>query len=153
MSDAKGNQGGASDKKKSQQKKQGKSGNDGFTSGLQFWVIFLVAFVLLRFPLALSIVFGAIAGLAGGFCVGWWQDEKQLKGQEKEIAIKNPAALAGMDVDILLNPNEDFSEEYVDSRQQRRSRYVSNRPYSIEDRRRALNSIFPWRRSSSRTRN
>lgn len=127
--------------------------NDGFTAGLQFWVIFLVAMVLLQFPLAIAIVFGAIAGLAGGFSVGWWQDVRQLKGQEKDIIIAEPGLLAGLDTEILLEPDGEFSEDYVDPRQRRRSRYVSNRPYDIEERRRSLNSLFPWRRISSRFRN
>ncbi len=131
------------------------SGNDGFLAGLQFWVVFLVAFVLLRFPLALAIAFGAIAGLAGGFCVGWWQDERQLKGQGKDLVIKNPAALAGMDADILLNPETDLPDDSGDPRQRmkRRSSYVSNRPYNVEDRRRELKSALLWRRFSSRPRN
>ncbi|NJR69553.1 MAG: hypothetical protein HC771_13495 [Synechococcales cyanobacterium CRU_2_2] len=155
MSEAKGNNP-APDQTQADAKPQGKpkaeSGNDGFVAGLQFWVVFLVAFVLLQFPLALAIAFGAIAGLAGGFCVSWWQNEKQLKNQSKEMVIKNPGALANMDTKILLNPDTDFSEESVDPRQKRRSAYVSNRPYNVEERRREIKSVLPWRGTSSRPR-
>ncbi len=152
MSDSKGGGAKPASKPASKSKAKNQSGNDGFTAGLQYWLLFLVILVLLRFPLALAVVFGAIAGLAGGFLVGWWEDTKQLKGQERDIEIRNPGALAGMDANILLNPDAEYSEEYVDPRQKRRSRYVSNRPYRVEDRRRVVNSVFAWRRAASRPR-
>ena len=40
---------------------------------LRIWLIFLLVFVLLRYPVPFSIVFGGIAGLAGGIATAWWQ--------------------------------------------------------------------------------
>lgn len=40
-------------------------GNDGFLTGLKLWLIFFIAFFLLGYDIPLSIILGAIAGVAG----------------------------------------------------------------------------------------
>ncbi len=40
---------------------------------LKIWLFFLLAFVLLGYPIPFSILFGAIGGVAGGLTSAWWQ--------------------------------------------------------------------------------
>ncbi|MGC1308938.1 MAG: hypothetical protein WA885_17055 [Phormidesmis sp.] len=42
-------------------------------AALRIWLFFLLTFVLLRYPVEFSILFGAIGGLAGGLLSAWWQ--------------------------------------------------------------------------------
>lgn len=44
-----------------------------FPVALKLWLGFLVAFLLLGYAIAPSIIFGAIAGFAGGTVAAWWQ--------------------------------------------------------------------------------
>lgn len=44
-----------------------------FPVALKLWLIFLLTFLLLGYDIAPSIVFGAIAGFAGGTVSAWWQ--------------------------------------------------------------------------------
>lgn len=37
------------------------------------WLIFLLVFILLGYPTDISMLFGAIGGIAGGTVIGWWQ--------------------------------------------------------------------------------
>ncbi|MCX5965449.1 MAG: hypothetical protein NT070_20675 [Cyanobacteria bacterium] len=46
--------------------------SEGFSAGIQVWLVFLLAFYILRYPAPLSIMLGAIAGVSAGFIVGWW---------------------------------------------------------------------------------
>jgi len=43
-----------------------------FPVALRLWLFFLFAFLLLGYAVVPSIVFGAIAGFAGGFVSAWW---------------------------------------------------------------------------------
>ncbi|HEY9644935.1 MAG TPA: hypothetical protein V6C88_01125 [Chroococcidiopsis sp.] len=49
----------------------------GFGVGLQIWIIFLIIFFLLKYPALLSIMLGALAGLAGGTIIGYMKAENQ----------------------------------------------------------------------------
>ncbi|MEL6490734.1 MAG: hypothetical protein AAFQ95_12290 [Cyanobacteria bacterium J06621_3] len=42
-------------------------------AALRIWLIFLVIFVALQYPVPFSIIFGGIGGLAGGLVTAWWQ--------------------------------------------------------------------------------
>jgi hypothetical protein len=44
-----------------------------FPVALKLWLVFLLAFLLLGYEIVPSIIFGAIAGLAGGTVSAWWQ--------------------------------------------------------------------------------
>ena len=44
-----------------------------FPVALKLWLVFLGAFLLLGYSIAPSILFGAIAGFAGGTVSAWWQ--------------------------------------------------------------------------------
>lgn len=47
----------------------------GFSAGIQVWLCFLLAFYLLRYPVPLSIMLGAIGGISAGFIIGWWESK------------------------------------------------------------------------------
>ena len=42
-------------------------------AGLKVWLIFLISFYLLGLPVILSILFGFMGGVAGGWIFAWWQ--------------------------------------------------------------------------------
>ncbi|MEO0541992.1 MAG: hypothetical protein AAFZ80_14175 [Cyanobacteria bacterium P01_A01_bin.105] len=44
-----------------------------FPVALKLWLVFLLAFLLLGYEIAPSILLGAIAGFAGGTVSAWWQ--------------------------------------------------------------------------------
>ncbi len=50
--------------------------SEGVAAGLKLWLLFLVGFLLLEYPVLLSILLGAMAGLAGGLVVAWWRTEE-----------------------------------------------------------------------------
>lgn len=118
---------------------------DGFTAGLRFWLVFLIVLVLLRFPLPYAIVFGAIAGLAGGFAVGWWQELSMAPGKNGYSDV-----FVTMDAQRLLELDESESDTYdrAEGVLRRRSQYVSNRPYDRDGRKQIVNGWLAWRRSS-----
>ncbi|MGA1285572.1 MAG: hypothetical protein ACO34J_16155 [Prochlorothrix sp.] len=62
------------------------SSDDPFLGGLQFWLLFLVGFVLLGYPLALAIVLGIAGGVAGGYVVKCWQAEPDPRKSDADIA-------------------------------------------------------------------
>ncbi|MEM6255691.1 MAG: hypothetical protein AAF821_22485 [Cyanobacteria bacterium P01_D01_bin.156] len=41
-------------------------------SALRIWLVFLLVFILLGYPVTVSILFGAIGGFAGGLVTAWW---------------------------------------------------------------------------------
>ena len=43
--------------------------------GLRLWLFFLLSFYFLGYPVFLSILLGAIGGLAGGYVAGWWKSK------------------------------------------------------------------------------
>lgn len=47
--------------------------DQGITIGLQLWLFFLISFVLLDYPIPLSLCLGAAAGLAASLIITWWQ--------------------------------------------------------------------------------
>lgn len=59
----------------------------GFSAGLQIWLLFLLGFLLVGYSPILSILLGAIAGLAGGLVFAWWkskEDPNQIMDQTLE---------------------------------------------------------------------
>ncbi|MDB9313097.1 hypothetical protein PN462_08290 [Spirulina sp. CS-785/01] len=43
--------------------------------GLIVWLVFLLSFILLGYPILISIFLGALGGLSGGWIVAWWNDD------------------------------------------------------------------------------
>ncbi|MDV3353422.1 hypothetical protein D0962_13000 [Leptolyngbyaceae cyanobacterium CCMR0082] len=41
-------------------------------AALRIWLVFLLVFVLLGYPVTVSILFGAVGGFAGGLVSAWW---------------------------------------------------------------------------------
>lgn len=123
-----------------------KKSEDGFTAGLQCWLIFLLSFVFLGFPLAYAIVFGAIGGMAGGFAVGWWQS----KDPNSNFKIGNSDFRIMLDAQRLVELDQPQSEtdERTEKVLRRRARYVSNRPYNRDRRKQSVNTWMSWRRGS-----
>jgi hypothetical protein len=58
--------------------------NIGFESGLKYWLIFLLAFVLIGYPVRSSIVWSAIAGIAGGYIAAAWMQRSSPKRPTEE---------------------------------------------------------------------
>jgi hypothetical protein len=54
----------------------------GFSAGLQIWLGFLLGFFLLGYPAYVSIALGALAGIAGGFVIGWWEIREEPPAPE-----------------------------------------------------------------------
>lgn len=59
-------------------------------AALRIWLIFLLVFVLLGYPVATSILFGAIGGFSGGLVSAWWN---ALGGEPMQEDAKNSPPL------------------------------------------------------------
>lgn len=59
---------------------------------LRLWLLFLLILWLLGYGVALSIVFGAIGGFAGGTVTAWWQTPGGLP-QERQSSAKTTVAM------------------------------------------------------------
>jgi hypothetical protein len=109
--------------------------DDGFIAGLQFWLIFLIGFVFLGYPIVLAIVFGAVAGMAGGITVTWWQTPSLIKGSRQPVN----------DADRLLQQSpEDLGDTVERQKVDRYDRTRMRRQYNTN---RTRKSLMPWRRS------
>jgi hypothetical protein len=109
--------------------------DDGFIAGLQFWLIFLIGFVFLGYPIVLAIVFGAVAGMAGGITVTWWQTLSLIKGSRQMVN----------DADRLLQQSpEDLGDGVERQKVDRYDRTRMRRQYNTN---RTRKSLLPWRRS------
>lgn len=58
--------------------------NNAFSIGLQIWLIFLVLFFLMRYPVPISVLLGGIIGLFGGVIRYFVQPENQTLPQERK---------------------------------------------------------------------
>lgn len=61
-----------------------------FPVALRLWLGFLLLFIVLGYEIAPSIIFGAIAGFAGGMVSAWWQTPG---GEPKPVEQTEPTAL------------------------------------------------------------
>jgi hypothetical protein len=105
----------------------------GFGAGIQVWLFFLLAFYLLRYPVPLSIMFGAIAGVSAGFIVGWWEWKPGAAVVEEEV-------------------EADSLEEVAQTRNRKRRNYARmrnarNKPEVKWDWNTVKDSMAFWRRS------
>ncbi len=116
--------------------KRNKPQDYGFEVGIRFWVAALVGFVLLGYPLMLSIIFGAIAGIAGGAIATWGNEAAIYGGKIQDIN----------DADVInASQPEDLVEEV---RTKRRKRYSTDRRRRDRDSEgKPLQSWIPWRKS------
>ncbi|MGQ4647568.1 hypothetical protein [Lyngbya aestuarii] len=74
--------------------------SQGFSTALPLWLFFLFCFFFLGYPVPLSILLGAIGGLAGGWIVGWWNSKDEQTRiselQEEEESEEAPIRLKGL---------------------------------------------------------
>ncbi|MGI0493171.1 hypothetical protein ACN4EG_15410 [Alkalinema pantanalense CENA528] len=54
----------------------------GFSAGIQVWLIFLLVFWVLGYAVPLSILLGAIGGVASGTIIFWWEIKEEPKKEE-----------------------------------------------------------------------
>ncbi|MBD2258764.1 hypothetical protein [Pseudanabaena sp. FACHB-2040] len=64
-------------------------------TALRLWLTFLLLLVLLGYSVLSSILFGAIAGLAGGIVNAWWTT---LGGEPVEIVLPEPIRRFGRQI-------------------------------------------------------
>lgn len=91
--------------------------DDPFLAGLQFWLFFLISFVLLGYTLPLAIIFGVMGGVAGGYIAQCWQAGPKPKEKVSD-AEKASLADGGGGPGSLLEPRSTAGK--VRSRQDRR---------------------------------
>jgi hypothetical protein len=58
--------------------------NDGIDAGLKYWLVFMLGCLFLGYSAPMSILFGAIAGVGGGWIIGWWRSSESLQTQLSE---------------------------------------------------------------------
>ncbi|AFY39148.1 hypothetical protein Lepto7376_2896 [[Leptolyngbya] sp. PCC 7376] len=62
-------------------KKKKKAQPKGVRGGLLASIVFLVAFIVLRYGILLSIFFGALSGFCVGIILRWWQSDEGAKAK------------------------------------------------------------------------
>ncbi|QSV70784.1 MAG: hypothetical protein HEQ20_08470 [Aphanizomenon flos-aquae KM1D3_PB] len=62
--------------------------NDGIDAGLKYWLFFMMGCFFLGYSAPMSIIFGAIAGVGGGWIIGWWRSEEALQTQLSEEIVE-----------------------------------------------------------------
>ncbi|TAE57987.1 MAG: hypothetical protein EAZ76_08670 [Nostocales cyanobacterium] len=83
--------------------------NDGIDAALKYWLAFMVGFVLLGYSAPISILFGGMAAIGGGWIIAWWRSKEETKTQ--------------LPKDILIEEDED--SELVSPRTPRRKRRLN----------------------------
>jgi hypothetical protein len=63
----------------SDQKKSKSTITKGIYFGMQIWGLLLFGFIILGYPINLSIGLGFLGGIAGSLVVGWWISPEQPK--------------------------------------------------------------------------
>jgi hypothetical protein len=67
--------------------------NDGFSTGLKVWMLFLLTFALLGYSVVLSIFLGALAGLAAGI-IAWGLQSKETPERKSGEQPKGPESIS-----------------------------------------------------------
>ena len=55
--------------------------NDGIDAGLKYWLVFMLGCLFLGYSAPMSILFGGIAGVGGGWIISWWRSQDTLQTQ------------------------------------------------------------------------
>ncbi|QYX33432.1 hypothetical protein [Sphaerospermopsis torques-reginae] len=55
--------------------------NDGIDAALKYWLFFMFSFVFLGYSAPISILFGGIAALGGGWIIAWWRSKEATQTQ------------------------------------------------------------------------
>jgi positive regulator of sigma E activity len=61
--------------------------NDGIDAALKYWLFFMLGFVLFGYPAPISIFFGILAGIGGGWIIAWWRSKEETRTQLPEISL------------------------------------------------------------------
>jgi hypothetical protein len=101
----------------------------GFAAGIQIWLVFLLAFYLLGYPAPLSIVLGAIAGIAGGIIIAWWTSQDPKKEDKPEEV------------------EEGSVEDVAEDRKRRRRKYARMRHARRKSEDFSWDNLMFWKRS------
>jgi len=59
---------------------------EGIAAGAVYWIFFMLVFRLLGYTNFLSILLGAIAGLATGVMAAWWSPKAEPRRKTRKIA-------------------------------------------------------------------
>lgn len=82
--------------------------SSGISIGLQLWLFFLLSFVLLQYPVPLSILLGAIGGLAGGLVVAWWYSKDVPPPPSPQGTDEKPETDSGKQQKDAKKPRRDW---------------------------------------------
>ncbi|MBA3922644.1 MAG: hypothetical protein H0X31_13480 [Nostocaceae cyanobacterium] len=68
------------------------SQSDGFSTGLRFWLFFMLGFALLGYSSPVSILLGAAGGFSGKILMDWWEAKDDPKNQQEveQLQKRNP---------------------------------------------------------------
>jgi hypothetical protein len=55
--------------------------NDGIDAALKYWLFFMFSFVFLGYSAPISILFGGIAAVGGGWIIAWWRSKEATQTQ------------------------------------------------------------------------
>ncbi|MEA5552338.1 hypothetical protein VB713_15455 [Anabaena cylindrica UHCC 0172] len=65
--------------------------NDGIDAALKYWLVFMFGCLFLGYPAPISILFGGIAALGGGWIIAWWRSKETTRTQLlDDILEENP---------------------------------------------------------------
>lgn len=62
--------------------------NDGIDAGLKYWLVFMLGCLFLGYSAPMSILFGGIAGVGGGWIIAWWRSQEALQTQLSEEIVE-----------------------------------------------------------------
>lgn len=55
--------------------------NDGIDAALKYWLAFMFGFIFLGYSAPMSILFGGMAAIGGGWIIAWWRSKEETKTQ------------------------------------------------------------------------
>ncbi|NET71531.1 MAG: hypothetical protein F6K62_11545 [Sphaerospermopsis sp. SIO1G2] len=67
--------------------------NDGIDAALKYWLVFMFGFIFLGYSAPISILFGGIAALGGGWIIAWWRSKEETKTQMSNDLIEEDPEL------------------------------------------------------------
>ncbi len=62
--------------------------NDGIDAGLKYWLVFMLGCLFLGYSAPMSILFGGIAGVGGGWIIAWWRSQETSQTQLSEDIVE-----------------------------------------------------------------
>ncbi|MEO0768001.1 MAG: hypothetical protein AAFY72_00990 [Cyanobacteria bacterium J06649_4] len=105
-------------------------------AALRIWLFSLLTFVLLDYSVPFSILFGAIAGVAGGLVSAWWQikggspSSGFIKGLEPTDKLKQPdpnGSDEGPAFELPFLKTNKAKKRYMERRKRARDRRLTKR--------------------------